>query len=765
MTINSYIKTLLFSAVFFIKLLIFSQPVYSYATNITVEPPSNAVYQGQPASFIISVTGVHPINGYLFYRPAGIRYYQRIPVIFSENNSRTVITLPPSAVVAPAIEYYIQAADITGKITTSPLINASLSPHILKVLDSTPLSGLNMVSPNPSVPVRGKTLAIVIVADFPGMQLTNKSVTIVLDDTDITDLADITEDGITFFTPLLPVAGEHTITVTVSEASGTVSKKSWIFQVGTGEKKRKEGLYTHGGLSFNYGKQIRNSSGSTSDTLSGNMNLAFGMKGDDWEATWNGVNIQYIKNNPGEDITISSGFHFVLRNAKQSLEYGDITINETPLTTPSFARRGIQAKLKGFDTELHLFNVSTATVSGWDSGIGSSGRQVYGLSLKRSLLKKGGLPLTIVFITGENQSVNGFNTAGTMSSSKGDIAGMTLNHTIHGVNFKGEVASSRYDADTSDDVDGKNDTAATINLSTTLGRFFTTAGYYRYGSDFASIANPNFTADREGISGSMSTYFGPSRVSLSVNRGWDNVKGDSSRPVVYSTTGTASYGIAVAPWPSLNLSYSRSVQESRKEPAGAQEVKNTNDKLNIGIAKSGDKWKINLNGNYGWINDKVGSLDSKTRGIHLSGNYTPLTGLVLSPSASLIESESPKLVNKSSIVSLTANVPLIDRYANTSFQVSYTINDTSDGSQDSTNLNGSWRLSMDIHKFVKKWIAYGNEILALTASYSRIDDNVNLSRSGEDISVFLSLNLYAPVGWPRSLTASRKKLKQEPTSD
>ncbi len=758
MTTNSYIKTFLVSSVFFIKLLIFSQPVLSYATNITVEPSSNALYQGQSVSFIITVTGTQPLNGELFYRPVGIRYYQQIPIIFSKHFSkrfskksskkdgRAIITLPLSAVVSPGLEYYVKVADIYGKIATSPLLNASTYPHTLQVLDVAPLSKLNLISPDPEVPVLGDKLLIVIEENSPDIWLTNKSVTIMLDDTDITGLADITKDRITFSTPLLPEAGEHTITATVSEGD-TTNKKTWKFIIGTEKNKTGEFFYTNGGLSFNYGNRIKNSSESTGNTLNGNLNLAFGLKGDDWETTWNGINIQYIKDSPNNDVTISSGFNFTLRKSNQILEYGDITINETPLSAPSFARRGIQVKLKGFGTELHLFDVSTETVSGWESGIGSSGRQVYGLSLNRSLLKKGGLPLTVVYITGENKAINGFNTTGTLKPSKGDIVGVSLNHTIHGVKLEGEVASSRYDADTSDDANSKSDTAANVKLSTALGLFFTTADYYRYGSDFASIANPNFTADREGISAGISRSFATSTVSLSIDRGRDNLKKDPSKPVVYSTSGTASYGISVAPWPSLNISYSHSLQASSKEPLGTQDVKNSNNAVNINLAKSGKKWNVNLSGNYGRLNDKAGDLDNETRGLHLSGNYTPLVRLSLSPSASFTESESLKVVTRTRIASFTAGIPLIDKYANTNFQVSYTLNDASDGSRDSTNLNGSWRLSMDLHEFIKKWIDYGSETLALTASYSHIDDKVSTSRAEEDLSVFLSLNLHAPIGW------------------
>ena len=114
------------------------------------------------------------------------------------------------------------------------------------------------------------------------------------------------------------------------------------------------------------------------------MNLEFGMSGNDWEVTWSGINLQYVKDNPGDDLTIGSGFYLTMKKGDQFVEYGDISIKETSLTAPSFARRGVQAKLKGYDSELHLFNVSTETVSGWDSGIDNSDSSVYGFSLKSS---------------------------------------------------------------------------------------------------------------------------------------------------------------------------------------------------------------------------------------------------------------------------------------------------------------------------------------------------------------------------------------------
>ena len=150
------------------------------------------------------------------------------------------------------------------------------------------------------------------------------------------------------------------------------------------------------------------------------------------------------------------------------------------------------------------------------------------------------------------------------------------------------------------------------------------------------------------------------------------------------------------------------------------------------------------------LNDEAGagSLDSESRGFSLSGSYTPFSGINLSPSASLTESRSSGVLKRTRLASITAGMPVYKPYADTNLQLSYSLDDASDGSQDSTNLNGTWRLSANIHKLIKKWVDYdGQVMLALTANYNRIDDDVTPSNSKEDMSIFLSISIFTPINW------------------
>ena len=135
------------------------------------------------------------------------------------------------------------------------------------------------------------------------------------------------------------------------------------------------------------------------------------MDSEGFDLSWQGINLQYVKN-ADDELTLSSGFLLEASRWGQTLEYGDISVKETQLTAPSFARRGTQAKLDAFDTQVRLFDVQAETVNGFESGL-ASGNQVYGVSLNRALLPDSGLETTLVYITGENERGDGFNSSST----------------------------------------------------------------------------------------------------------------------------------------------------------------------------------------------------------------------------------------------------------------------------------------------------------------------------------------------------------------
>ncbi len=725
--------------------LIFSIYASNIEAKINIFPLEKEVYQGEQINIKMIISEIEPKKVDLFFRVKGSRDYQRLTYNnVQEANDYIIIQIPETVVISPGLEYYVEVVDTSGNKFTSPQHYPKYNPYSIKIVKNKPLPEIYLISPKDQMTITDQTNELIFETKE---KIEDYTVLVVINNTDVTDATTFSDKKIILPTNVLPEEDTIEIEIAIKDKYMNERKNSWKLKRDDSGKGKNVEIHATGGISINYGKQLKSPSGNKKDTLSGNLSMSMKVKGKNWQFNWSGVNLQYVKDSPTKEFTISSGFHFVYEKNEQMFEFGDISVKETKLTAPSFARRGVQVKLKGYNTELHVFNVSADTVSGWSAGIGGTDRQIYGVSIKRAMLPEDKLPLTLVFITGKNQVANGYNAAGTQAGSEGDIVGIAANHEIWGVSFQSELALSRYNDNISDNIGKKKDIACTVDISTQIQKTTIGGSYFYYGPDFASIANPNFTKDRTGISARASKSIGGANVSLNLSRQRDNVEGDPNRPVVYSTTGAISLGLSLSPWPNINVSYTRSMQNSEKEPQGTNKVDNVNDTISLGLSKSSKNWSASVNGNYGKLKDKAGNLDGETRGVNISGSYTPFKGFSLSPSASYTESKSSGITKRTRLITLTAGIPMFSSYVNTSFQVSYSLNDASDGSQDSSTLNGSWRLSLNIHEFVKKWIDYGSETLALSANYSKVDDNVNPSNSGEDFSIFLTINFHAPLNF------------------
>lgn len=727
--------------VFFLLFFGLAGPVWA-EINIELSPRIPA--QGEPLTFILNDDQATSVL--LYYRAAGASQYQQSYATFHNQQAR--ITLDNSAVVAPGLQYYFKITR-NGNVAFSPALYPQYSPHTVNVI-SRSASDFELISPPPGQEVQGEQLNIII-AGRNGQPVPD-DIFISLDQTDITPLAQVVDGRLEFNTSLMPAIGEHRISITATNAGRQTKEQQWIFQVKDPRPEGTRQLYGKGNVSFNYGINLQNKGqGDSSDTLSANASMSFGAKGDDWVATWDGVNLRYVKDAEPDEITLGAGFHATFTKGNQFLEYGDISVNETQLTVPSLARRGIQTKLKLGEDKVNMFYVGANTVKDWDSGLSDSDNFIRGISWQRNFLQNGELPITFVYSDGKN-SGNGYNTSSNNPASEGQVFGFAANPTFRHLNLDLEVALSNYDDDISDDRKKKNDFSTLVGLSTTLGQFSLGGDYHYYGTDFGSVANPNATTDRSGFSLSSSTRWGPSSISLNGSYDRDNVENDSTRPVVSSTSAGLSWGLSLPEWPAINLGYTHSQQGSSKEPVGTDKVDNFNDSVNASLSTSGDWWSANLGGDYAKLNDRIGNLDSETKGFNLACGLYPIKGFSLSPALSYTTASSSNSVSTDSeVASLTASFPLWKDYLTSDLQASANHQETTDNSTDSFIYNGSFRLAANFNQLTKKMFNYdASQTLALTVNYNRIEDKINSNNDQEDWSVFLNFNLLSfsrPIDW------------------
>jgi len=703
------------------------------AGGVEVRVPGAPVPAAAPVRLGLAWRAFAPAEVGVYVRRAGHTRYRRLPPTSVSPDGRSVV-LPAAVVGPPGVELYLVATDAGGVKVFSPARDPRLRPHRLVVTGST---GPELVVPDPAQEVPSDAVEIRVRAPGPG-----RFTVVQLDRTDLTALARVTDGEIVLVPPQPLEPGEHRLAVAWTDEAGAVVTREWTVRVAARPARRE--TFAQGAASFRYGAPVRTTSGSPRPTVDGNLGLAFGARGEGWNAGWNGVNVQYARDRVGDDLTLASGFAFDLEAGRQRAGYGDVTVREPGFVAPSFARRGVLAELQGWGAEFHAFRVSTVAVSGWESGLDASGGEITGVSVRRSLLAGGGLPVTVVYARGENRGVDGVDSAGGLAPSRGDVLGVSASARAYGAEVRGDLAYSRFDPDTRDGKGRDHGLAVAVDLDLPLGPVELGAGYHRYDTEFASIANPTFTADREGVTARVGLPWGAARLGFDAAHEWDNLSWEPDRGRVYRTAGTLSWAYGGPDWPGLSLSVGRSVQYSRATPAGAQDVHNTDDSATAGLSLAGDRWSAGLTGGLSRLRDRDEGAETQTRSAGLSGQYAPAPGFSLGTSFTWNRTLEEGPDRTSRVVVLTGQIPLFSESWSASFHLSHAANVSSDRSQDDATLSGSWRVAWDAGRRTG-WFDRLPWSLALSGSYARTDDRTDGGGDSKDVRVLLSVEASLPV--------------------
>lgn len=544
--------------------------------------------------------------------------------------------------------------------------------------------------------------------------------------------------------PLDP--GPHRVVVA---DPGGESRELWFTVEGSPDREAVPGVASaRGSLSANYGGNVGNKDGSGKDAASGNLHVEAAARKGEFSVNFSGVNLQYVKDAP-DPFTVSSGYLVTTGYGQQTLEVGDVSVSETSLVAAGFSRRGAQLKLRSGAAEARAFNVRAESVEGFETGVSftDNTRQVYGAAVAGSLFGDR-LRAHLVGITGENQAVAGYNTASLLASSKGKALGGALDATLGRTSLGAQYAVSWFDPDTSDGAGQARDDAYEVRAGQDLGFGSLSLGYLRYGSRYATVADPHFTGDREGYDGTFSTALGSLSWTLHGSYLEDNVDADPERPVVLSRAGGTSVGLSPQGWPTLHLAYTVSDQASIRVPAGAQEAENRNHSVSAGLAYGRGFWNVSLSAALGFLDDRLpADNDTRTRTYNVGGGVF-VDRLVVSPGLSLSETVGTTRTDRSRLGTLTLSVPFWDERIQLATQGSYQASDATDGSVDSRTVSADGRLAFNIRDLLQRMRAgWLNVDVALTATYRRFDDRKNSANDSDGYTVLLGFNLGAPYQW------------------
>ncbi len=703
--------------------------------------PPGAFDAGRPIGFEAE-TAAGVVSAVVHYRPAGTRQYRQQPVPVVAG--RAEVELPASAAVPPGVEYYLEVRTADGRVVTDPPLYPEYNPHRLVVEQPPPLQVARLGDAAPERAGRGFAFRISERAD---------ELRFFLDGADVSEAVAVS-DGVARYAPPADLApGEH-VFAAVDAAGRRVEVPVRVAGPAGGSPRGVLGV--NGSLSFNYGYSARNRGGTGDDRVSANLHVeAYAEKGA-FSAEFSGVNVQYDKDAP-DPFTISSGYRAELAYAEQRLEFGDITVDETPLTVSGFARRGAQLHLKVGGAEIRAFDVRTDTVDGWESGLFSSGQesQTYGVSVAGALLPDGRLDAHVTALSGRNETPSGaYDETGAGGAQEGDTVGIRLSTVLGPSRVEGQFAYSRFDPDTGTGDGKRGDTAFEVRVGNDLGFGTLDLGYLRYGSDYATIADPNFVGDRQGADAAFSTRLGPFAWSLSGAFTEDNVARDDEKPVVRSVTGDTNLSLRLPDGPSLSLGYNLSRQVSRDEPEGGPEVDNLNQGVSATLSHAGGIWNGSVAGSLGFLDDRSAeNADTDTRNLTVSGGVAGAAGSATA-SLSYNQSITAAKTDRSRLASLTLSVPVWPEWVDLSGQGSYQLADATDGSVDTVTTGGSIRLAWNVDRLLAAAGADWVDVqLAVSGEYNRVDDRLADANDSKEYLTFLSLNFGAPyqfgaeTGW------------------
>ncbi len=671
----------------------------------------------------------------LFYRQIGSRFFMQQPLL--HQNGRWSVSFSGNQLRAPGIEYYIELRLLDGSRQTDPAQYPRYNPMRLEVARQGALS----------IELTSETLTKEQNRiEFRVNGEVDELARIYIDDIDVTDF--VQRDGDLWALDFDRELFSDKPQLQISSADGKLlATRNLVFEEDAQQPAQDRELVVRGNASFSLGGQSDSASSDNRLALSGNLHVESEYKSGDFSSQFSGINVNYQRAADPE-FNLSSGFLLDNRYRNHSLQIGDVSVSGTPLVLSGFARRGLLLKTESERHTGELFNVRTAPVSDWESGIAFDDRQTYGLSWDQKLGQDGKSSVQLAVVSGqlqqaESTSVGSSNT----QPQSGDSAGVQVTTELGGVSIAAQVATSEYDADTTDAIAASRSDAYELKLSRNIYGLASSLGFHRYGANYATIANPNFSNDRQGFDvslGSQLQFLGWNAAFSSTR---DNILDDPTRPIVTSSNSGINLNVAIENWPSINLGFNLSEQTSRTEPAPDQRVDNTGRDVSLGLSDQFGALSLSWSSSLGRLQDRLdASKDSDTQNHSFSLGYQgERAGVNLNLSQNRNRLQITQI---SDLVNLSADFPLVSDSIVLNSQFSWQQNSASDDSQDNQIVGGSARVSWTLQDmFTGVTSSWANARFSLSWTYNRTTDAFDAANDSSDQRVLLEFSLGAPVSF------------------
>ena len=438
---------------------------------------------------------------------------------------------------------------------------------------------------------------------------------------------------------------------------------------------------------------------------------------------------------------------------KMQVSVGDVQVNETSNTINMSSKGGILE----FDYDIYQFRAlslqsqQTFGISG-GLGIGGAGNNIFGASADVKLFERKAEFKTI-YLTGQGddnntnistanpapESVpNPFGASNQPGHKKGDVLGFLLTSDFFQNKIKTEFEAdfSKYNPDTSDEFGSQSDSAYLARAYGVLGIYNYDAKYEYFGRDYATMGNPGALKDGQAITLSQGLNINRHTFLFVLSDSNDNVANDPQIARTYQYAGNLNYtynGIQNLP---IGLGYQASLQESQKEPVGAQSINTLVNTFSANASYTTGKLTLALTALYSILNDRTSNnAGATTATITLSPSYNQ-PNFTVTPMFSWNSSTNEKTDVRTN--SYTGGLNLLSKLYGEilTFDMgnTYTMVKADDSSVSTQQINVNANLSYHLKA---EYVKYINPVFTLKNTYIKTMDDVNPSANSDNYGLFL----------------------------
>ncbi len=479
----------------------------------------------------------------------------------------------------------------------------------------------------------------------------------------------------------------------------------------------------------------------------GNLNSESMISEGPWEVSLS-TNARYTDQELKVSDPIQKGFTLVDYTVKGKYDtgqlaltaaLGDVTVEGTRNTISSLSRKGgiIGAESNRFF--LTGFTLRSQQIFGIDIKEDvepDNSDHVMGMTGGANLLD-GKLGFKLIYVSGgEEFNSSSYGIWPASEGTKGTAFGfeVTTDFFDQKLTTLFEYDISDYDAIIGDGIGSISDNAYLGKIGGTLD-FFNYEILYEYTGPDYKVVTSSLEQDRKGFTARSGFSMDQQSIQFNLGKYNNNLVGRPTYARVDSLEYGATYDLNMIAALPMSLGWQRALQDSSKEPAGTNAIKNTTDTIFGSVSYLKEAWMIGVQPEYTRLNDQTSvNYDTTSTSITLFTSYNR-ERFSISPSVSLNRFKD-----------CTTNVDQDTINYNLSFFVnlydglsiegtgSYGSFDSDDNTTDQDNFNGDVQLS---YQFQKPIHGILSPKVLLRAAHNNVEDKVADTSSRETIFYLL----------------------------